>query len=218
MGWDNSDTIHRLELDIQALQRQIAEINERMLPIEEENNLVLQKLTDLQRLFDFEQFNRIDINSVQTALTETLSQIEELTKTSDAYRVLNERLDTVRRAIYKSESQSQHETQLKGNLEAQIQQRNTELTMHQNDAGQGKELDIHRIAVEQFVGELPDLSLETIERKRKEIESRLYKETDSHKAIKTQLEKDIERLMVQFKNPRRRFWKPIPRGQTILIV
>jgi uncharacterized protein YPO0396 len=210
LGWDNQDAIHRLSAELTTTRQQIAELEKRMQPLDSSKSALLTQLTDLKRLFDFEQYGRIDFASTQEALSDALAQIDELNKTSDAYRLLKDRLDLVQKAIRQSEIVNHAATERKGNLEARVQQHQIELLKHQTDIGEGQELDIYRIAVEQFVGEIPELNLETIERKRKEIEKRLSDETNGHQVLKSQLEKELERMMALFKNPKKDILEAFP--------
>jgi uncharacterized protein YPO0396 len=203
MGWDNQESVYRLEQELGEKQREISEFRDRMKPISAVMDGLDRQLANLQRLKDFELFSRIDHKSLELEMLNCQTQIQDLNKNTDGHKAIQKQLDKVQDELRKVLTNRDLASQTEGSLRKELQQRKIEYENTRNEAFDGQELDIHRVAVEQFVGEIPVLDLQTVTRKKEEIESRIVRESVGHRELKNQLEKELERMMSAFKNPKK---------------
>lgn len=206
LGWDNSDKIRQLDNEMRGLQLEVDRIKERIRPLQERSRQLDGKITDLKRLGDFSEFKRIDYKDTENDIQDTRAEIAQLSESSLQLTALRRQLHRMEADI-KTES-NRRDTLLKNQQELDSQLKNRLATLHtkQNES-QTTQTDHHFLP---YIGCLPELELNNIERVEHECITAIRSRTDQIEKNLTNLRLQIEHIMHEFRYPKKNIHERFP--------
>lgn len=200
LGWDNKEKIRRIEDEIRTLENQLRQYRDRIQHNERIARQLDVQLAGLGRLGEFTDFRTIDFRTTETEIQQVVARIEELNRTSSELKFLQDRLKKIQ-ADFKSSSHDRDGLLRRSeSLKNKINERLITLQRVRTDA------QAYNPAVpglESFVAEMPELSLDTINAIEKERLQQLNTHIHTLKERRNNLKVDMERLMYEFKNPKK---------------
>jgi len=201
LGWDNHDTIRRLEHDLSKADNTLSALAQRIKSVETKVEAIDRQLADLARLHEFTSFDTINFRETEQHITELIAQIEELKRSSEQLKSLQTRQQQIQKALKGAENKRdntlQQQTKIKGELDRYNVQRQTK----QTDSAALDESDPAWHVLQAYATELGELGLLNIENAQKYLYQKLTTELNQLKDLHGKREQELLLLMTKFKQP-----------------
>jgi uncharacterized protein YPO0396 len=201
LGWDNSEKIRKLDNELREAENELQQVAARIRPIEDKINDFDQKLANLARMNDFNDFKHIDFRSTQADIQGLIAQIETLSQASSQLKVLQEQQKKINHEIKAETSRRDAVLKTQQQLSDQLKHAETKLTFKQTDAAT---LDDSSPALKVLIGYLeglPDLGMDTIDQIEREKMNLLRNQIETFNKTQLELKSAIEKSMQTFKQP-----------------
>ncbi len=203
LGWDNKEKIAALRQEADQLDKQIAQVNNRITYLKNHQKRLKEEEDNLTRFIEFNSFKRIDWWSLSAQIQENNLRIEELEKTNDQVNTLKKQRDEILKVL---KVKNYELDDLKGKLRdmaSGIDQQRQKLSEAQVVIDQYSGLEINEKLIQfesEFIQEyLINISImDTIQ---KQISQKI---NDGMDALKNEIRKEssaAETLMRTFTNP-----------------
>lgn len=209
MGWDNADKIRKLGEELRDAQKTLRQLDERMAPVAREMAQLDQKMADLQRLRDFSDFKTIDFKQTLERLETIIADLEALSSASSQMKMLEQRQKKVDQEIKAASSRRDTLIRDESALKSKTEQRATQLRFKANDAAQPI-LPSVLAHLAEYLRDLPDLELDTLDKIEQEQTRILGRQLTEAKGQLATLEHDIEKLLLEFKQPKKALLDQFP--------
>lgn len=209
MGWDNADKIRKLGEELRDAQNALRQLDERMAPVAREMAQLDQKMADLQRLRDFSDFKTIDFKQTLERLETIIADLETLSSASSQMKMLEQRQKKVDQDIKAASARRDTLIRDESALKSKAEQRATQLRFRTDDAAQPILPSVSAHLAE-YLRDLPDLELDTLEKIEQEQARVLARQLAEAKGQLAALEHDIEKLLLEFKQPKKALLDQFP--------
>jgi uncharacterized protein YPO0396 len=208
LGWSNEEKIRSIAEALRAAETELQQLELRFEPVEKQRDQLIQKLADLQRLYDFEHFEAINHEDTKAELEEKIAQIEQLSASSEQLKTLQTRHQLVKKSIETAEKKRDQCLQQCTSIQEAILRNQTLLNTQKSDAAELDDRDWR--ALQPAVAELGALDLLSIEKAKLQISGKINAQISGIKDQQSKREKDLLLLMNQFKNPKKDILEAFP--------
>ncbi|MDE6348617.1 MAG: AAA family ATPase [Bacteroides sp.] len=201
LGWDNQDKIALLQQTIKELQKQDAELLERLNGLASEKQQLQDDYNLSKKLLDsFTDFDALDWKEYATRLQERLADKTELEKSNNTMQTLQKRLEQVRRDIYRiSREEIRNKVGQISDIKTQIKETGLEMAECQKNIASMRSILLSDF--EQAYDELRKCSYDDLKRERQSFISRNDRERNKLSGKKRDVEDKAKNLIRDFKHP-----------------
>lgn len=201
MGWDNTDKIRLLERELGDRQRDLAQLDERMLPVDNKIAELNQQVANIQRLNDIADFHAMDVQSTITSIEELIKAIDELNRATSEINTLNQQLEQVTHALRSAQDRYDKALREQTRLEQENDTLVVKLKFKRTDAEGADITPAAEEALNAYLHDVPELVLDIIEKIENERKSALNQQLSAEIKSEDALRQEIERGMYAFKQP-----------------
>jgi uncharacterized protein YPO0396 len=201
LGWDNQEKIRQIEAELRSKQSDIERLQERIVPVDKDIDKIDEKIAHANRLADFTQFSDIDVDNIQLEIEDIIRQITTLEQASSQVKALQQQLKQVEKDIQAAEAKKKELHTNEGRINSQLDQFSTQLHIKKTDAAEYTPHHTHSPHFEDFLRNLPELDLDTIQKTQQIQKNQLDEKIRAAQKSADQLQTEAERLMKDFKQP-----------------